>query len=65
MKVAVDENHCQGHGLCFMTSPQVFALRDEDGTAYVAPGGDDPANEAAARAGADACPEQAITVTRD
>ena len=63
MKVVVDGNHCQGHGLCQMTSPNVFGLREEDGTSYVLPGGDAPENEAAAREAAAACPERAITVT--
>ncbi|MBF4480211.1 ferredoxin [Rhodococcus rhodochrous] len=65
MKVVVDENHCQGHGPVFMTSPQVFALRDEDGHAYVLPGGDDPANEHAAREAAASCPERAISVATE
>ena len=65
MKVVVDENHCQGHGLCFMTSPQVFALREEDGHAYVLPGGDDPANEHTAREAAASCPERAISVVTE
>lgn len=63
MKVEVDENHCQGHGLCHMTAPEVFALREEDGHAYVLPAGTDPRHERAAREAEAACPERAITVT--
>ncbi|MCZ4078077.1 ferredoxin [Rhodococcus sp. H36-A4] len=62
MNVSVDEHQCQGHGLCHMTSPQVFALRDEDGHAYVLPEGQEPAHKAEAQAGADSCPERAISV---
>ena len=63
MKVAVDGNHCQGHGLCQMTSPDVFGLRDEDGTSYVLPGGDTPDHAGAAKEAAAACPERAISVS--
>lgn len=62
MRVQVDVEQCQGHGLCHMTSPQIFALRDEDGQAYplVEEAEGDLAD--AARHGADACPERAISV---
>ncbi|MDR7303925.1 ferredoxin [Haloactinomyces albus] len=62
MRVQVDAGQCQGHGLCQMTSPEVFALRDEDGHAYPLHEevGSDLAE--AARSGADACPERAISV---
>ncbi|AYJ51265.1 ferredoxin [Rhodococcus sp. P1Y] len=63
MNVSVDEFQCQGHGLCQMTSPQVFALRDEDGHAYVLPEGQEPDHAGEARAGADSCPERAISVS--
>ncbi len=62
MRARVDPNHCQGHGLCQMSAPNVFALREEDGTAYVL---DEqvPAEFAdEAVEGADSCPERAITV---
>ncbi|GAB88282.1 putative ferredoxin [Gordonia rhizosphera NBRC 16068] len=62
MKVSVDEKQCQGHGLCFMTAPEVFGLRDEDGHSYVLPDGNAPEHEVAAKAGAAACPERAISV---
>ncbi|WP_072690516.1 ferredoxin [Rhodococcus marinonascens] len=65
MKVEVDEIHCQGHGLCQMTSPDVFGLRDEDGHSYVLPDGANPTHEKSARQAAAACPERAITVTSD
>lgn len=62
MKVRVDPEVCQGHGVCHMTAPDLFLLRDEDGQAYVAQD-DVPADqEALARLGADSCPERAITL---
>ncbi len=65
MTVDVDENMCQGHGLCQMTAPEVFALREDDGHSYVLPDGNDPRHEKAAREAAAACPERAITVTSE
>ncbi|NKQ55776.1 ferredoxin [Amycolatopsis sp. K13G38] len=62
MRVQVDANQCQGHGLCQMTAPQVFALRDEDGHAYVLEEEVDGDLATAAREGADSCPERAINV---
>lgn len=62
MRVQVDANQCQGHGLCQMTSPEVFALRDEDGQAFPIAEEVDSALVDAARAGADACPERAISL---
>jgi ferredoxin len=63
MRIAVDGKLCSGHGRCYDVSPDVFTPDDEGfcgerGTAFeVAPG-----VEEAARRGADACPERAITV---
>ena len=34
MKVRVDPEICQGHTLCAMTAPDLFALSDEDGHAH-------------------------------
>lgn len=62
MRVRVDGDQCQGHGLCQMTAPQVFALREEDGHSYVLSEHVQGADADAARDGADACPERAITV---
>jgi ferredoxin len=63
MKVRVDPEVCQGHGVCHMSAPDLFLLRDEDGQAYVS-GEDVPAGrEELAQLGADSCPERAITVS--
>jgi ferredoxin len=64
MKIYVDPTICQGHGVCHMTAPDLFLLRDEDGQAYVG-STDVPENlEDLAQLGADSCPERAITVRR-
>lgn len=62
MKVRVDPEICQGHAVCYMTSPELFHLRDEDGHAYVDSEDVPPGLEDAAQLGADSCPERAITV---
>ncbi|MCU4183259.1 ferredoxin [Acidiferrimicrobium sp. IK] len=62
MRVRVDEEKCQGHTLCAMAAPDVFVLSDVDGHAS-APVAAVPAEmEAAVRAAAGSCPEQAIVV---
>lgn len=62
MRVHVDSEVCQGHGVCHMSAPDIFQLRDEDGHAYVI---DDQVPDdqiALAQMGADSCPERAITL---
>ncbi|MCD0452945.1 ferredoxin [Actinocorallia sp. API 0066] len=62
MKVRVDPQLCQGHTLCAMNAPDLFALRDEDGHAY-ALGEDVPADlEPQAKEAARSCPEQAVVL---
>lgn len=63
MKVHVDPQICQGHTLCAMTAPDLFALSDEDGHAHaiseeVPAGKEDLAHEAVR-----SCPEQAIIIS--
>jgi ferredoxin len=62
MRVSVDPNHCQGHTMCNMVAPELFKLDDQDGHSYVESPEVPAGLEAAARAGAAACPEQAIKV---
>ena len=61
MRIVVDRGTCSGHGRCAAVAPEVYEL-DADG--YNAMGEFDvPADlESRARAGADSCPERAITV---
>ncbi len=61
MKVRVDPEICQGHGVCHMTAPDLFLLRDEDGQAYVESEEISPGQQELARLAADSCPERAIT----
>jgi ferredoxin len=63
MNVVIDHDRCSGHGRCYVVAPSVF-VDDEAGYGQVrtdvALGQDLLAD---ARRAADACPEQAITVT--
>lgn len=65
MRVSVDPDVCQGHGVCRMSAPELFHLREEDGQAYVLSEEVPPDLEDAARLGAASCPERAITVWDD
>ena len=61
LTVAVDEDRCCGHGVCWATCPQVFELND-DGYAEVRTPDVPPEFEAAVRDAADHCPERAISL---
>jgi ferredoxin len=63
MRVSVDLDVCQGHGVCHMTAPDVFELDEEDGHAIVQQDPVPAGQEADAQLAADSCPERAITVT--
>jgi ferredoxin len=60
--VRVDEERCQGHGLCRLSAPEIFFAREEDGHAYVRSETVPPGQEDEARLAADSCPELAIEV---
>jgi ferredoxin len=63
MKVSIDHGTCTGHGLCYMTAPEVF-VDDEHGYGQVLNDGEvAPENEEAATNGAANCPERAITIS--
>ena len=63
MKVHVLNDRCQGHGVCNMTSPEIFHLAVEDGHCFVLSEEVPPGLESSAEEGADACPELAIVIT--
>ncbi len=62
MRVRVDPQRCQGHMLCSMRAPDLFALSDIDGHATAARGPVPSDRQEAVRAAAGSCPEQAIAV---
>jgi ferredoxin len=61
MKIVVDAQACTGHARCIAYGPEVFVLDDEG---YNKTNIDDVPPELfeQARAGAEACPERAITI---
>jgi ferredoxin len=66
MRVEVDKDACQGHGLCAAMAPEVYVVDLSDGlnrmgTVELA----DPKLWDPAEQGAMACPERAITLTDD
>jgi ferredoxin len=64
MRISVNADRCNGHGRCYTVSPEVYTPDDEGYCAERGGGRDVAAGlEAAARAGAQACPEGAIKVT--
>jgi ferredoxin len=63
MRVHVDPDVCQGHGLCELSAPGVFHLHEEDGQSYVLSEEVNPPDEANVRLAARGCPEQAITIS--
>jgi ferredoxin len=62
VRVHVDPEVCQGHGVCHMSAPELFLLRDEDGHAYARTAQVEGDEQADAELGAASCPEQAIVV---
>jgi ferredoxin len=62
MKLRADDSRCQGHGLCNMTAPEVFALSDEDGHVVIQTPEVPAELEEDARQGVDACPEIALSL---
>lgn len=67
MRYLVDEALCCGHGRCAVVAPAVFALDEDEGVNAVLGTFVDvpPEQEAAAKAGANACPDAAIRIFED
>lgn len=61
MKVTVDTAKCTGHARCNAVAPEVYEL-DDLGYCNITATEVAPEHESAARDGAAACPERAITV---
>lgn len=62
MRIEVDPDRCTGHGRCWSLAPEVFDA-DDDGYCATRSLEVPPDLEAAARRGAQSCPEHAITLT--
>jgi ferredoxin len=65
VRVLLDPDACVGHGRCYALAAEVYEP-DEDGHCVVLRDGDVPSDmEAAARKGADNCPEEALSVIQN
>lgn len=66
MKVKIDAELCTGHGRCWVVAKEFYQLDDNGYNAERGKTLDVPTRlEAAARLGADKCPERAITIIED
>lgn len=64
MKVVVDFDKCDSHGLCTESAPEVFQL-DDDGTLHVLSERPEQALHAKVREAALVCPTRAITIEEE
>lgn len=63
MKVKIDAERCSGHGRCWIVAKEFYKLDDNGYNAERGQTIDVPvALEAAAKLGAEKCPERAITI---
>ena len=60
MKIAVDEERCQGHARCFAIAPDLFNVDDYGQSSVVGDGTGPPEREDVARLAIANCPELAI-----
>lgn len=61
MKIDVDFERCEGHGLCAAQAPALFSLDDDDELTYHAQGGEVPDHEhERARIAIASCPVAAL-----
>lgn len=65
MRLTVDYDRCQGHTLCAWAAPEVIRLADDDGRALVDDPHVPPDHEAAVRAAAANCPENALVIAEE
>jgi ferredoxin len=61
VRIEIDPERCTGHGRCYSLAPEVFEA-DDEGFSVVKQAVVDGDLLPAARRGADACPERAITL---
>ncbi len=65
MKVTVDHNRCEGHGICVVQAPGAFELDDDCDLHYHFAGRDVPPDEESeVRSALDACPVAALHEAR-
>ncbi|MGM7666563.1 ferredoxin [Microbacterium sp. A93] len=65
MRINLDRNVCQGHGLCQMNAPHLFTLSEEDGLA-IQPSNPIPQEyEEEGRLAVASCPEFALSLIEE
>lgn len=65
MRIDLDRNVCQGHGLCQMNAPHLFTLSEEDGLA-IQPSNPIPQEyEEEGRLAVASCPEFALSIVEE
>lgn len=65
MRIELDRNVCQGHGVCQMNAPHLFTLSDEDGLAIQPENPIPPEYQDEGRMAVINCPERALTLIED
>ncbi|EHR59181.1 ferredoxin [Saccharomonospora cyanea] len=63
MRITIDYERCEGHGLCALTAPGVFQLDDQGLTRYVAKPADSERDNV--MQAIQDCPVQAIRVSSE
>jgi len=62
MRVVVDRDLCQGHGMCVLEAPDVFALDKGDDQVRLLDGHPDESRRDGVLAAARYCPTTALTI---
>ena len=64
MKLRLEQSRCVGHAQCYAVDPELFPI-DDHGYCSLDVRDISPQEEARAREGVDACPEQALILEDD
>ncbi|EHB55543.1 hypothetical protein MycrhDRAFT_2737 [Mycolicibacterium rhodesiae JS60] len=64
MKIRLIRSKCAGHAQCYAIAPDIFPI-DDEGFCILEDRIVEPAEEEAARAGAESCPELALVIDED
>lgn len=62
MRVVLDEDRCDGHGVCVTVCPDVFGFDDDSDVVRVRVPEPDPSNRAGVEQAVEGCPKGALTV---
>jgi ferredoxin len=65
IRIFLDLDKCQGHGLCVMCAPNAFDIDPDSGQAVLLPGAHLAASRASLLEAQKMCPVDAIAITED